>query len=232
MKQNIHVVIAEDDAQVAEIQRRFVERVLGYEVVGIAFSTIEAMELIEVLKPDLVLLDVYFSNNSGLELLRKIRLNNSRQDVVLITAAKEVEVLQAAIHLGVFDYILKPLVFARLQETLTVYRQRYQHLRSVNSLNQSMVDKLLGARVVSHAKPLLPKGIDNLTLDKIKRVFYDVEWDSSFSAEQVGKKVGMSRTTARRYLEFLVDDDFIRADISYGTVGRPERRYCPLRHLA
>ena len=111
---NIRVVIAEDDKQIAEIQKRFLERIEGFELAGIAHGLEEAEDLVEVLEPQLLLLDIQFPMGTGLELLRKIRSTNSEVDVILITAAKEVDTLREALRGGVFDYILKPLVFERL----------------------------------------------------------------------------------------------------------------------
>ena len=111
---NIRVVIAEDDKQIAEIQKRFLERIEGFELAGIAHGLEEAEDLVEVLEPQLLLLDIQFPTGTGLELLRKIRSTNSEVDVILITAAKEVDTLREALRGGVFDYILKPLVFERL----------------------------------------------------------------------------------------------------------------------
>ncbi|MCP3689586.1 MAG: two-component system response regulator, partial [Gammaproteobacteria bacterium] len=48
----------------------------------------------------------------------------------------------------------------------------------------------------------------------------------SLGAEQVGQSIGASRTTARRYLEYLVSNSELKVDVSYGGVGRPERHYC------
>jgi len=68
----------------------------------------------------------------------------------------------------------------------------------------------------------LPKGIDALTLDKIRAVMAK---GSHLSAEDVGGAIGASRTTARRYLEYLVGTEELSAEVTYGSVGRPERRY-------
>ncbi len=224
----IKVVIAEDDPQIAEIQRRFLERIEGFELVGIAHGLEEAEDLIEILQPNLILLDIMFPTGTGLELLRKIRAGNSRVDVIMITAAKEVETLREALHGGVFDYILKPLVFERLQETLTNYQQHLIKLEALQSLAQSDVDKVLprsGATTDTTPEPeaRLPKGIDALTLEKIRKVFN--EQKLSLNAEEAGEIIGASRTTARRYLEFMVSQNELSAEVSYGTVGRPERRY-------
>jgi len=69
----------------------------------------------------------------------------------------------------------------------------------------------------------LPKGIDALTLEKVLDVFDEKE--KPLSAEEVGGIMGASRTTARRYLEYLVVTEKLKAEVSYGSVGRPERKY-------
>lgn len=116
----IRLLIVEDDPKIAEIQRRFVERVEQVELCGIAHTLADARDLIDVLEPELILLDVYFPDGNGLDLLRELRARDRRSDVILITAAKEVETLRSALRGGgVFDYILKPpLVFERLQEAI------------------------------------------------------------------------------------------------------------------
>ncbi len=229
----IRVVIAEDDPQIAEIQKRFLERIDGFELVGLAHGLPEARDLVEVLRPELLLLDIQFPTGTGLDLLRELRATNSSTDVILITAAKEVSTLQQALRGGVFDYILKPLVFERLQEALQHYARHQQKLQAMGALVQTEVDALLprGVTPASEPEPAasspgpLPKGIDALTLDKVREVFRDA--GGSLNAEEVGERIGASRTTARRYLEYLVSSGDLRADVSYGSVGRPERRYNP-----
>lgn len=226
--QNIRVVIAEDDRQIAQIQQRFLERIDGVELVGVAHGLDEARDLVEVFQPELLLLDIQFPTGTGLDLLRELRANNSATDVILITAAKEVDTLKEALRGGVFDYILKPLVFERLQEALSNYVDHLQRLQAMESLVQTEVDTLLPRAGGTKAEAgvgneRLPKGIDPLTLDKVRAVF---EADSeALNAEHVGAAIGASRTTARRYLEFLVSTRELAAEVSYGTVGRPERRY-------
>lgn len=230
MSRIIRVVIAEDDPQIAEIQQRFLQRIDGFELVGVAHGLPEAQDLVEVLQPELLLLDIQFPTGTGLELLRTLRAGNSSTDVILITAAKEVSTLREALRGGVFDYILKPLVFERLQEALHNYAAHLDKLQAMESLAQSDVDGLLprgqsGASEAVEAEPVrLPKGIDALTLDKVRAVFEDRR--EALNAEQVGEQIGASRTTARRYLEYLVSANELSAQVSYGSVGRPERRYC------
>ncbi|WP_293268387.1 response regulator [Neptunomonas sp.] len=223
----IRVVIAEDDPQIAEIQKRFLERIAGFELIGIAHGLEDAEDLLEVLQPDLLLLDIYFPSGTGLDLLRQLRSKNSHVDVILVTAAKEVDTLREALHGGVFDYILKPLVFERLQETLERYLNHLEKLQAMQSIVQSDVDAFLPHSSVGQASNVqgvrLPKGVDALTLDKVRNA---VDMGSEpLNAEEVGQRIGASRTTARRYLEFLVSNNELFAEVSYGSVGRPERKY-------
>lgn len=223
---SIRLVVAEDDARIAEIQRRFVERIDGFEVVGIAHALDEARDLVEVLAPELLLLDVQFPGGSGLDLLRELRAGNCSTDVILITAATEVDTLQEALRGGVFDYILKPLIFDRMQESLRNYATHLAKLRALHCLDQQDVDRLLPRAAVGtsgKAAEPLPKGIDALTLDKVREVM--AQPGASHSAEEMGEQIGASRTTTRRYLEYLVSCGELLADVDYGTVGRPVRRY-------
>ena len=226
----IRIVVAEDDPQIAEIQKRFIERIEGFELVGMAHGLTEAEDLVEILKPELLLLDIQFPTGTGLELLRKLRAQGNSIDVILITAAKEVETLREAMHGGVFDYILKPVVFERLQDALNRYQKHAAHLETLASLAQADVDTLMprneNTPKAASQPQRLPKGIDGLTLDKVRAVV--ASSNQSLSAEGLGEEIGASRTTARRYLEYLVSTQELEAEVNYGTVGRPERRYKPL----
>ncbi len=224
----IRIAIVEDDARIAELHRRYVERLENFDVVGIAHTLDEARDLVELVEPDLILLDIYFPSGTGFELLRQLRARNSSTDVILISAAKEIEALKEALRGGVYDFIIKPLVFDRLQETLNRYEQQVHRLRGLDSICQADVDSLLPkagapAGAATGNQTRLPKGIDRLTLDKVRDLFTDA--GLIITAEEAGRQIGASRTTARRYLEYLVTEGELIADVLYGNVGRPERQY-------
>ncbi|MEH7247595.1 response regulator [Neobacillus niacini] len=232
---DIEVLIIEDDLRIAEIQKRFIEQINGFQTIGIAASYIEARTLIDILKPDLLLLDVYFPDMNGLDLLKEIKQHTKQMDVIMITATKEIHKVQEAISIGVFDYIIKPVVFDRFKQTLLRYQDYYAKLLKLRVENthitQHQVDKLLRREVddAVYEKSYLPKGIDPLTLEKVIEVLGKT--GMGLTAERVAKEIGVSRTTARRYLEHLVSMEKIDADLSYGTVGRPERVYMVTRSM-
>ncbi|ABO90362.1 chemotaxis protein CheY [Aeromonas salmonicida subsp. salmonicida] len=214
----IKILIVEDDPAIAEIHRRFVQRLAGFEVLGVTLTLFDAREQIGILKPDLVLLDVWLPDGEGFALLRELRQAGACLDVILLTAAREAAALQEAMRLGVVDFILKPVVFERLRDTLDNYCQSRAALADID---QQAVDALFGTPLQQVAAGGLPKGIDALTLQRVLAALTGV----GASAEEIGNRVGVSRTTARRYLEFLVGQQLASPELEYGTVGRPERRY-------
>ena len=221
----IELLIADDDLQNAEIQRRFVERIDGFETRGVAHSLEELHDLMDVFQPDLVLLDNHFPTGTGIDLLKTWRAQDIRTDIIMITASTEVSTLKSAMACGVFDYILKPLVFERLKRALAGYAAHHDKLKQMTALMQSDVDGLFHPPSGAAPAPVsrLPKGIDSLTLDKIRQVL--TGWDHPITGEALGQHIGASRTTARRYLEHLVSVGEVHAEVSYGSVGRPERHY-------
>ncbi len=228
--QNITVLIIEDDRRIAEINRRFVEKVSGFEVVGIAMDEPQVKEQLEILQPDLILLDIYFPDMNGLELLRFIQQHYRNCDVIMITAGKEVNKVTDAIRGGAFDYIVKPVIFERFEATLQRYRNFYWNVKRLKDegqqIDQDEIDQLIRGKGQKGGKEAyLPKGIDRLTLEKVAVVLK--QESLGMTVEKLAKEIGVSRSTARRYLEFLVTKGEATADLSYGVVGRPERVYLP-----
>jgi len=222
---NLSVVIAEDDPKIAEIQSRFIDKIEGFEVVGIGNSIAESEEIIDVFRPDLVLLDVFFPDGNGVDLMWKIRRSYKNIDVIFITAAKEVETLQEAIRGGAFDYVLKPMTFSRFQSTLNKFFEHRHKFEKITSLDQTEVDQIIHpAQDNVQTDVRMPKSINALTLERVEDEVSKLDKDG-VNAEAMGLQIGISRTTARRYLEFLVSKGKVKPSLVYGSVGRPERLY-------
>lgn len=225
----IEVLIVEDDLRIAEIQKLFIEKLEGFQTIGIASSYDEAKSFIEIMQPDLLLLDMYFPDMNGLDILKEIKQQSKQMDVIMVTAAKEIEKVQEAIKIGIFDYIIKPVAFERFKQSLRRYREYHIKLSELEKGNfpvtQQQVDKLLRKEMKEKEREQasLPKGIDRMTLEKVMVVLG--KSSPGLTAEIVAKEIGVSRTTARRYLEHLMSEEKIDADLTYGTVGRPERVY-------
>ena len=226
----IQVLIIEDDFRVAEINRQFVNQVEGFQVIYIAKTGDEALSYLENSSalPELILLDVYMPDREGLSLFWEIRKNHYEIDIIMVTAAKEVTTIQETLRGGVFDYIVKPMDFVRLERTLKEYNNQRRLFASRTELEQEEIDQLTGlekeAGLKNSTDSKFPKGIDHLTLDKIRNVLHSGD-EQGITALQMGEAVGVSRSTSRRYLEYLVSLNEAEAQLKYGEIGRPERRY-------
>ncbi|RDY71625.1 response regulator [Halobacillus trueperi] len=219
------VMISEDDFRVAELHAQFLRVVDGVEVVGKALNAEETLEMLEEQHPDLLLLDVYMPDQLGVDLLHDIRSIAPHTDVIMITAAKEKEIVEKALKYGVFDYIIKPITMERFQETIENYQERKKRMAQIETFDQEAVDQLIKSSNEAAATTIsVPKGIDPLTLEKVERMLSDAR-ENGLTAEQASGQMGASKTTARRYLEYLISIGKGKAEMNYGKVGRPQRKY-------
>lgn len=222
----IEILIIEDDKRIADIHKRFIEKMDGFQVVGSAHNGAEAKDWIQALQPQLILLDVYLPDVKGTELLPFIQQESPDSDIIFITASSETDIVKKAFRGGVADYILKPLTFARFEESLLAYKRKRQSLERNGLLDEESIHNLWNSTRSNLSEPLAtPKGIDPNTMTRIKKRLSLGEL--GMTAEEMGAACGMSRSTARRYLEHLVSERLASAELLYGTIGRPERRYFP-----
>ncbi len=220
----IRVLVVDDDFMVARIHVGFVERVDGFEVVGVAHSGAEAADAVATLRPDLLLLDLYLPDRFGLDLLADLRTLPQPCDAIVITAAKEGDAVRAAVRLGVADYVLKPFGFADLEERLQRYAERRRLLDRTQVHGQDDVDKVFVRTAgATGAMVALPKGMSAETALLAQDALRAAE--GTLSATEVADVVGISRVSARRYLEHFVTTGSADVRLRYGATGRPERRY-------
>ena len=215
------VLVVDDDFMVAEIHRRFVERVDGFRVVGVARTGGEALTAARELGPDLILLDVYLPDMTGLEVLQRLRADGDRVGVIMITAARELDTVSGALDGGAADYLIKPFEFDQLQTKLLAFAARADALESAAGVDQSLIDSLFGGPAATPAAKVLPKGLGAETGELVLAAVRDA---GEVSAAECADVVGISRVSARRYLEHYLSAGMVELRLQYG-VGRPERRY-------
>ncbi|TMC08126.1 MAG: response regulator [Chloroflexi bacterium] len=204
----IRTLVVDDDYRVADLHCAYVERVKGFEVAGRAHSGAEALAMVDQLRPDLVLLDHYLPDISGLEVLQRLRDDDHPSvDVISITAAREVESLRAAMRGGVVHYLIKPFRFAAFEEKLSSYAAARERILSLATADQGDVDRIFGTLRAARNEPL-PKGLSDATLET-----------------PLAGAAGVSRVTARRYLGHLCRLGKAELSLRYGAPGRPEHRY-------
>lgn len=219
----IRTLVVDDDFRVANLHAEYVTRVPGFEVAGKAQSGIEALEQVDRVHPDLMLLDFYLPDLSGLEVLQRLRDEPYPSiDVIAVTAARDVGSLQSAMRGGVVHYLIKPFRFAALEEKLTSYAAARARLARMNSADQGEIDRVFAA-LRSSRRTELPKGLSDATLELIIQTLDRSA--SGLTAAAVADAAGLSRVTARRYLDYLCQLSMAGVTMRYGGPGRPEHSY-------
>ncbi|MEV1288643.1 response regulator [Micromonospora sp. NPDC049679] len=217
----IRVLVVDDDFMVAKVQCGFVERVPGFTVAGVAHTGADAIESVERLRPDLVLLDIYLPDISGLEVLRRLREGDATADVLAVTAARDVTTIRTALRGGVVHYLIKPFGFDTLRDRLERYAVAHHGLSGSGDVAQDDVDRLF---VALRPTPVeLPKGLTGPTAELVAGALRITDGD--LSATECADRVGLSRVSTRRYLEHFVGAGKAEVRLRYGSAGRPERRY-------
>ncbi|HEV2727592.1 MAG TPA: response regulator [Solirubrobacterales bacterium] len=215
------MLIIDDDFMVARVHSGYVGKTPGFEVVGVAHTGADALRAVEELRPDLVLLDIYLPDMDGVSVLRELRSSASADtDVIVISAANDVETVRAAMRGGVLHYLIKPFTYAALYDQLKHFAALHERLAALSQAGQSDVDQVFGGRP-SGATPL-PKGLSSETAALVEETLRSSAED--VSAAECAARTDISRVSARRYLEHFVATGQAAVRLRYGT-GRPERRY-------
>ena len=212
---SIRTLIVEDDPRIARLHRGQLEGAGDFEVLGTAETLQVARVMAETLCPDLLLLDVYLPDGRGLDLLRELRARGQRVDAVLLTAASDIPSVQEALALGAADYLVKPCTPERFALALDRVRER-SALWQQEAVWQGHLDALF-------ARPPLPaSGLDPETLHRVRATLRS---GRAYSARELGQTLGLSRVTAWRYLEHLVEAGEACAATDVRGIGRPVKRY-------
>lgn len=220
----INVLIVEDDPMVMDIHKRFISSVEGFEILGEAHNGSDALKILKKKDIDLVILDIFMPELDGIETLKKIREGENDVDVILITAAQEGGIVKEVIRLGAFDYIIKPFTFERFKASLDSYKRYLKKMRNMaEEFSQEDVDDVFTRKDKNKVFLKLPKGLQDTTLKKI--ISYLKNSEKPLSADEVANLSGVSRVTARRYLEYLVATGRGVVQPKYQEVGRPINNY-------
>ena len=218
---DLRVLIVEDDPMVADINKKFTEAVPGFIVAGTARNGRDALLLMEKEKPDLLILDVYMPDVDGISVLSLLRKSDIPVDVIMVTAAGDTATVARIMRQGVIDYIVKPFKFERYRAALESYRDFRKKLCQSSSLSQADLDTMLSVKRESQHET--PKNLHVQTMNAV--VDFMQAHDEALSADEVAAGTGVSRVTARRYLEYLVTQGKLQMLLDYVAVGRPIHRF-------
>ncbi|NYE94068.1 two-component system CitB family response regulator [Psychromicrobium silvestre] len=215
MTTNFRVLVVDDDFHVARLHRDYVARVPGFTALDPVGSGESALRAISALRPDLVLIDIFLPDRSGLDLLSQIDV-----DAMVLSAARDSESILRARRRGALAYLIKPFDPEVLSVKLRGYARYRKLLDSSSNLDQESVER--ASRQFSAAET--SKKPRSVTEQEIRGALQRASGQHR-TALEVAQEIGVSRATAQRYLSVLVEDGSVSVSLRYGATGRPEHSY-------
>lgn len=220
----IDVLIVEDESELAQLHAELVGKHPRLRLAGIASTLAQAQQLLDELQPQLVLLDNYLPDGKGITLISDPLMVRANCSVIFITAASDMDTCSLAIRNGAFDYILKPVSWKRLSQSLERFVQFNEQQRVWKFVDQQNVDSLYQLQARNYRLDNGSKGIEEKTLTLVRSLFTDCD-KQGYSVDEVVSETGLSKTTTRRYLEHCVETGFLDVEMLYGKIGHPRRMY-------
>lgn len=217
----LKVLIVEDDHEIAALHAHFVTKEPNLQLVGVAESVQIAKQMMNIAKPDLVIVDNYLPDGKGVDLVYQWLGLEHKPECILITAANDAQTVSLAHRYGAFDYLVKPVDYQRLSQSLERFIKVKQHLNCDNTLQQSELDNLFYQAPMSAE---VPDNTDEFTLNQVVELFSHAHIEQT--ASSIAQMMNISKSTARRYLDKAVERGELMAFLEHGKVGRPTRVYC------
>ncbi|MEV7760022.1 response regulator [Curtobacterium flaccumfaciens] len=209
------VLVVDDDFHVADLHRRQVDEVPGFRALEPVGTLASARSALSSGTVDLVLVDVYLPDGSGLELLRSIDT-----DTFVLSAASDSGTVRRAMRSGALAYLIKPFTAGVLAERLQAYARSRNVLDERSTLDQEAVERAFRILHAGDSGGASPSRAATAAL-----VLEQLVAGEERSAAEVAAAIGVSRATAQRYLAQLTADGTVAMQLRYGAAGRPEHRY-------
>ena len=219
----MNVLIVEDDPMVALINKRYLEKITGVKTFGPVMYEKEIISSLKKNNIDLILMDVFLPEKSGIDILKSLREKNIFTDVIMITAANSTDEIKKAFAYGVVDYLVKPFEFERFKEAINKYRVKNKLLLNDEVLTQKDIDTLLmNSSLESQVK--LPKGLNEKTLDRVIK-FLNENSNEVWTLREIAYEIKISNVTIKKYMDYLESIGKVNSEMTFGNVGRPEYKY-------
>lgn len=216
------ILIVEDDFRIADLYKEYLLQHIKDIEVYTANNASECLGFLEDEEVELILVDIYLPDMLGDELMENVARKYPYTDFIVITATQEGEIFKRMMHLGAKYYLVKPLKLQRLADTVESYIEKREFIIKTSEIDQDKIDEYFGENKSTSTESFLPKGVDPVTLKNVEAAFEEEnEWTSS----KLGEYLGTSRTTVRRYLEYLKEIGKLEISQEYGDKGRPEKKY-------
>jgi len=213
----IKTIIVEDDEMIASINKEYVLRNPEFKVLKVFDNGLSALKYLNDNEVDLIILDNYMPKLNGNEFVKRLRANDNKCSIIMVTAASESQLVNEMLHLGVVDYLIKPYTYQRFNEALNKYLLQ-KNLLTKDRVYQAEIDRILAGESLNKE---LPKGLNESTLETIRE---NLE-NKNNTCASLSSSTGLSKVTVRRYLNYLIECNEVDSTVDYETGGRPKVIY-------
>ena len=128
-QEKLRVLIADDIQETRRNTRLMLSMIDNVEVVAIASNGLQAVEMTQEQRPDIVVLDINMPEMNGLEAFKQIKQIQPGTGCIIISAQKESDILQEAMSLGIRDYLFKPFTVDQLEQAVNTVSARLIKIR-------------------------------------------------------------------------------------------------------
>jgi response regulator NasT len=164
----IRILVAEDNDLVALTLEEQLKS-LGYDVIAVAHTGAEAIDLASRLSPDLIIMDIRMPEVEGTE--AAARINATRPTpILMLTAYTDRETIRRAEVAGALGYLVKPVNEAELSPAINIALARFKELQGLRSQVNELEESLEARKLVERAKGILMQRLGLSERDAYERL--------------------------------------------------------------
>ena len=184
----VKIMIADDHSMIREGLKNLLELDGDIQVISEAVDGEDCLDKLQVVKPDVLLLDINMPKKNGLEVLKFLKSKKSKLKVLVLTVHNEIEYLMKAVDIGVNGYVLKDSESAELKKAIFTVAEGETYIQPslIPALNAKMIETNKDAEKI---KSLTKRELDVLKLLAV----------GMFNKE-VGKRLEISERTVKNHV--------------------------------
>lgn len=181
-------MIADDHSMIREGLKNLLELDGDIQVISEAVDGEDCLDKLQVVKPDVLLLDINMPKKNGLEVLKSLKSKRSKLKVLVLTVHNEIEYLMKAVDIGVNGYVLKDSESAELKKAIFTVAEGETYIQPslIPALNAKMIETNKDAEKI---KSLTKRELDVLKLLAV-----------GMFNKGVGKRLEISERTVKNHV--------------------------------
>ncbi len=188
-KKNINILIADDESLIRMDLKEILEE-NGYNVIGEAKNGNEVLAFCQKTLPDLLILDIKMPEKDGLETLKELSISSDypKIPVIMVTAFSQPELIEQAVGLGVFAYIIKPIKESELLPAIDITIARANEMSFIQKEVGKLKETLEIRKFVEKAKGMIMKN-ESLTESEAFRMIQKLSMDTRKPMKELAEEI-------------------------------------------